>query len=484
MYDAKAFCQTNPTANQQALFLLCGDFILTGVLSLHVFVGSASVLAGYTRNMTIRFIALPGAVVCLCAILTACTQTLALPQTEAVAESKTYTIVYTVAISDSEDDTAEASIRVEQESRRLRELRFTVDPERYTDFAGDGDISESKGKLIWQPPRKGGTLTYTVRISQQRGSGAYDALKTENWALFRGGDVFPPATTRTTVGAKSVARLELDLPEGWSALTPYLTGDSDFSFPIDNPARRFDRPTGWILVGNIGVRRGLIGDTRVAIGSPVGEGVHRMDIMAFLNWTLPTVRSNFPALDPRLIIVSAGDPMWRGGLSGPGSLYIHADRPMISENGTSTMLHELVHVAMGVAGSTHEDWLVEGVAEYYSIKILRATGTLSHRRGTLALADLQKWGGPVDNLFVSQSSGPVTARATTLLAELDAWLIRESRGKRSLDDVVGQIIQSEQPYNYQSLCIAARQIARKPVPLLAPDVVPGAPDEPECMITR
>ncbi len=109
--------------------------------------------------------------------------------------------------------------------------------------------------------------------------------------------MFPPAATRTTVDANSVARLELDLPEGWSALTGYLSGDGEFSFPIDNPERRFDRPTGWILAGEIGVRRGLIADTRVAIGSPVGEGVHRMDIMAFLNWTLPTLRSVFPTLD-------------------------------------------------------------------------------------------------------------------------------------------------------------------------------------------
>ncbi len=146
---------------------------------------------------------------------------------------------------------------------------------------------------------------------------------------------------------------------------------------------------------------------------------------------------------------------------------------MISENGTSTMLHELVHVAMGVSGSTHDDWLVEGLAEYYSIKILRVTGTLKGRRSTLALADLQKWGEPVDNLFVRRSSGPVTARATTLLAELDAYLIEESCGRRSLDDVIGRMTESEQPYNYRSLCVAAKDIARRPVPLLSPDAVPG-----------
>jgi hypothetical protein len=419
-----------------------------------------------------------------CAVLAACAHTPVPSNPESVADNKNYSVVYSVTIRDVEGDIAQASIRVEQESRRLRELRFSIDPERQTDFTGDGIISENEGELIWQPPRKGGTLSYTVKISQQRNSGAYDALMTEQWALFRVGDMFPPAITRTTVGANSLARLDLDLPEGWSALTAYVSGDNDFSFPIDNPERRFDRPTGWVLAGNIGVRRGLIANTRVAIGSPVGQGVHRMDIMAYLNWTLPTLRSIFPTLDSRLVIVSAGDPMWRGGLSGPGSLYIHADRPMISENGTSTMLHELVHVAMGVSGSAHDDWLVEGLAEYYSIKILHVTGTLNKRRSTLALADLKKWGASVDNLFVRRSSGPITARATTLLADLDNYLIEESRGRRSLDDVIGRLIQSQQPYSYRALCAAAKDIARKPVPPLSPDVVPGAPAEAECMITR
>lgn len=434
--------------------------------------------------MNIRSIVSTCLTACACGMLSACAQKPLLPSTEDVAADKTYTIVYSVKIRNGNDDTAQASIRVEQESRRLRELRFEFDPQRYADFTGDGELSASDGQVIWQPPRKGGTLSYTVRLSHQKNGGAYDALLTEGWALFRGGDVFPPAATRTVVGANSAARLDLDLPKGWSALTAYISGDNDFSFPIDNPERRFDRPTGWILVGGIGVRRGFIGDTRVAIGSPVGEGVRKMDIMAYLNWTLPTLRSVFPSLDSRLVIVSAGDPMWRGGLSGPGSLYVHADRPMISENGTSTMLHELVHVAMGVSGSEHDDWLVEGLAEYYSTKILRVTGTLSERRSTLTLAELGEWGGPVDNLFVRRSSGPVTARAATLLAELDAYLLEASRGRRSLDDVVGRMIESELPYDYRSLCVAARHIARRPVPMLSPDAVPGAPAESECLVAQ
>ncbi len=430
--------------------------------------------------MTIGFIARSMPTILAWAALASCAQSPAFSEAAQAATTKPYSVIYTLAIGSGEDDSAEASIRIEQKSWRLRELRFSIDPDRHSGFEADGELSESDGKLTWQPPREGGTLSYTVKLSHQRRNGAFDALKTADWALFRAGDAFPPAAVRTVADASSVSRLELRLPDGWSALTPYLSGESKFSFPFENPERRFDRPTGWVLVGRIGVRRGLIADTRVAIGAPTGEGVRRMDIMAFLRWTLPTIRSVFPSLDSRLVVVSAGDPMWRGGLSGPGSLYLHADRPMISENGTSSMLHELVHVAMGVSGSEHDDWLVEGLAEYYSIKVLRVTETLSNRRLELTLADLEEWGDSVDNLFVRRSSGPVTARATTLLAELDAWLVAESNGGRSLDDVVRRIIDARQSYTYRSLCVAARQVAGTAVDSLHPDNVPGAPDEPDC----
>jgi hypothetical protein len=71
-----------------------------------------------------------------------------------------------------------------------------------------------------------------------------------------------------------------------------------------------------------------------------------------------------------------------------------------------------------------------------------------------------------------------------LLAELDAWLIEQSKGRRSLDDVVGQIIEAEQPYTYRALCVAARDVAGRFVDPLRPDAVPGAPEEPACMERR
>jgi len=398
-------------------------------------------------------------------------------------KERPYGVFYVLEI-EAGNDTASASIRVEQNVRRLRELSFNIDEDRLSNFSGDGEVTQDDGRLTWKPPREGGTLRYDAVIPQKRRSGKYDARMTDDWALFRIGDMFPPAATRTSRDAESVAELELTLPDDWSALTPYLSGDDKFSFPFDNPERRFDRPTGWVLLGSIGVRRGKIADTRVAIGSPTGENFHRMDVMAFLNWTLPGIREVFSTLDDRLVIVSAGDPMWRGGLSGPGSLYMHADRPLISENGTSTLLHELVHVAMGVSGSAHDDWIVEGLAEYYSIKILRTTNTLSERRMELALADLKEWGKDVDDLFVRRASGEVTAKATTVLAELDAYLRSQSSDAHSLDDVVALMIERGDAYSYPALCAATRDVLDAGVPLLAATALPGAPDVENCAAER
>jgi len=412
--------------------------------------------------------------------LGACAHSLSRTDENTQQDAERYEVVYRLMIEQGET-VATANIHIASDKRVLRELQFSIDPNRHSAFDGDGEISTDNGRLIWQPPRRGGTLSYQVSIPQRRQNGAFDARMTDEWALFRIGDVFPPIRTRTITGALSDARLELVLPDEWSALTSYLSGDSKFSFPFDNPDRNFDRPSGWVLIGDIGVRRGKIADTRVAIGSPVGENVHRMDLMAYLNWTLPELRRIFPTLDERLVIVSAGDPMWRGGLSGPNSLYIHADRPMISENGTSTLLHELVHVAMGVSGSEHDDWLVEGLAEYYSIKILRITETLSMRRRDLALQHLREWGEDVDNLFVKRSSGAITARAVTLLAELDAHLIEETNGRRSLDDVVVSMIENKQPYSYRSLCLATNELINAGSPVLMPQRVPGAPNESACL---
>ncbi len=406
-----------------------------------------------------------------------CTRAVAVPDASPAAADG-YDVTFAARLA-AGTDAVLARVTVGDGAAALRELKIRVHPERHSSFQADGELVVDGTQVTWRPPAAGGSLRYVARIDHRRDDNGYDARITDDWALFRGGDIFPPAATRTLKGAQSRSRLVLELPDGWSAVTPYREG-SDNVFAVSHPDRRFDRPTGWMLVGRLGVRRDTIADTRVAVAAPRGQGMRRMDILAMLRWNLPVIREAFPTMDSRLTVIGARDGMWRGGLSGPGSLYLHADRPLISENGTSTLLHEVVHVAMGVRGAGHDDWVVEGLAEFFAIEAMARSGTLGPERVKRTYASLRRWGDDVDDLFGASANGAVTARATVLMAALDAELARLSEGKLRLDDVVRAVVASDARYTYASLCARSRELVGKVPRALERERVPGAPAEAAC----
>jgi hypothetical protein len=317
-------------------------------------------------------------------------------------------------------------------------VRFRIDPERHRDFHGDGSVEVDGAVVTWQPPGRGGALHYTFRVDQLRDARSYDAHFAENWALFRGDDLVPPARVRFVGPAETRTRLRLRLPDGWTAAAPFERL-ADGRFDLDNPRRRFDRPNGWILIGRLGILRERVAGTRLAVAAPVGQRVQRLDLLALLRWTLPSLRKVVGELPPRLLVIGAGDPMWRGGLSGPASLFVHADRPLIERDGTSPVLHELVHASVGVSAGPGGDWVVEGLAELYSLELLVRSRTVSKARYRKALRGFAERGAGVEALDVHAAVGPVAARAASVLDALDAELRRGSEERLSLDDVVRRL---------------------------------------------
>ncbi|MOA19476.1 hypothetical protein D3C78_1398580 [compost metagenome] len=160
-----------------------------------------------------------------------------------------------------------------------------------------------------------------------------------------------------------------------------------------------------------------------------------MDILTLLTFIWPHAQAVFPREPAKLLIVGAGDPMWRGGLSAPNSLYMHRDRPLVSENGTSSLVHELVHVFSRISDTDRSDWITEGIAEYYAIELMRRAGGLSEDRYQKVREQLTRWSRKVTSLRGEQASGPVTARAVLLLQDLDAEIRQASGNRHSLDDV-------------------------------------------------
>jgi hypothetical protein len=360
---------------------------------------------------------------------------------------------------------------VRQAGPLLRELDMRAPAAMIGDVSGDGDISHDDDRLIWKLPRTGGRLRWFVRIDHQRNGGAFDAHIDTTWAIFRAEDIIPQAATRTQRGAISVTTLKFDLPAGWSSMTEYFGREN--SYAIDNPRRRFDRPAGWILLGDIGVRYETVADVRVNIAAPVGHGLRRMDILALLRWTLPDIVRLFPEFPQRLTVIGAADPMWRGGLSGPRSLFIHASRPLLSENATSTLLHELIHLAMRIRAEPGADWIVEGLAEFYSLEILARSDTISVQRRDATLKKLARWGQDSAQLCVASSSGAVTARAVTILAAIDSEIRKTSNNKNSLDDVTRALVTTQERITMQSFMAIAAEYTGSDSTSLRAENFPG-----------
>lgn len=356
-----------------------------------------------------------------------------------------------------------AVIELELKGEKLpSRVVLRADATRYRNFRSTQPLEVGPKEIVWRPQGKRSSLRYEFKVNHQRSSGSYDSYITRDWALFRGDKL--AARTRVTAARnlRSRTTLEFVLPKGWSAVTPYVsTGER--SFRIDDPERRFDEPAGWMLVGRIGVRSERIQHVNAVIAAPEGESARRQDALAFINWNLPKLLDVFPEFPKRVLIVSAGDPMWRGGLSGPGSIFLHSARPLISENRTSPLLHELVHVALGIRGDHESDWIVEGLAEFYSMQTLRRSGGIGQKRYEQAMDNQKKWAQRAPTLFAKSSTGPTTARAVLVFQQVDAEIRSLTGGAASLDDVARKLAADRGEISLAELQQIAQQVAGKPV---------------------
>ena len=347
-----------------------------------------------------------------------------------------YEVHYTITPVPA-SSTVHVELRLKQARALLRELSFAA-RKGIADIKADGQVIEHGDRITWYPPATGGTLAWEATVRNQRAQGQFDARLRADWGIFRREDSIPRARTRTLKGAVSRTSFEFSLPTGWSAMTEYSSVDTPIT--VERSERRFDQPTGWIAVGDLGVRRETIAGTRVAIVAPRGEDMRRMDMLALLNWTLPELAEILPDALPRLTVVGAGDPMWRGGLSAPASLFLHAGRPLISENATSALLHEVMHTTLGVRPRAGHDWIVEGLAEYYSIELLRRGKAITADRASTAMGRQHEWAEQAETLCADASTAATTALAVTIFAALDRELAAATDGEARLDDLLPGIV--------------------------------------------
>lgn len=386
----------------------------------------------------------------LIAFLAAC---IALP---CAADANRYEAAYTAALK---PDAGVIDIDLRLSGEKLpSKIVLTIDPRRHRDLTSTDPVQIEGATATWRPRGNFSRLRFAFVVNRERSGGGYDSYMTSEWAVFRGDKMIPRARVTGRRGLESSASLQFTAPKDWSVITPYAPV-AEHRYEFDEPDRRFDRPEGWMLAGKIGTRGEAIGGVQTIVAAPTGDKARRQDTLSFLNWNLPPLLKVFPDFPRRILIVQAGDPMWRGGLSGPASLFLHSDRPLISENRTSTLLHELVHVAMGVHADEESDWIVEGLAEYYSLETLKRSGGVSERRYAEALARLERWAKRAPTLFSDRSNGAVTARAVLTLKEVDAEVRAATKNKASLDDIARRLAHERGEVSLRRLQQIAQSVA-------------------------
>ncbi|WP_431080276.1 hypothetical protein [Pseudomonas thivervalensis] len=338
-----------------------------------------------------------------------------------------------------QSDQAEVRLTLARGSA-VRSLDFDLgDGSRYSDFKADGQWQLTPGteaRGVWRPAADKASLSYRVRISHARKNATFETRMTPTWALLRGDDLVPSAKLDQQDGVELVARLEVELPDGWKSIETPWPRIGKQRFRIDNPSRLFDRPTGWMLAGKLGSRRTRLGETEVTVASPRGQGMRRMDVLTLLTFVWPQVQALVPRHPAKLLIVGAGDPLWRGAQAGHDSIYLHSRPPLVSERGNSPLLRELVQSLARVNDQDRSDWISEGLTEYYAVELLRRAGGLSDERYQTLNDRLARDSKAVTSLRGEHISQAAVAKAVLLLQELDREIRLKTRNKRSLDDVL------------------------------------------------
>ncbi|MGY2398230.1 hypothetical protein [Pseudomonas sp. SDO5271_S396] len=338
----------------------------------------------------------------------------------------------------------QAEVRVSlSQGSAVRSLDFDLGHDgEYSDFKADGQWKVTGTRGLWQPGADKASLTYRVRLTQARKPGIYEARMTPAWALFRGEDLVPAARLDQQDGVELVARLVFELPPGWKSVETAWPRIGNKKFRIDNVSRLFDRPTGWMLAGNLGSRRVRLGETEVTVASPKGQAMRRMDVLTLLTFVWPQVEAAFPRHPAKLLVVGASDPMRRGAFSSRDSIYLNSRTPLISENGSSPLIREVVQAIGRFNDHDSSDWISEGLAEYYGIELVRRAGGITDERYVAIQARLTRDSKGVSSLRGEHVSGATVSRAVLLLQELDREIRVKTHNKRSLDDLAQAVMRA------------------------------------------
>lgn len=352
---------------------------------------------------------------------------------------ETFSITYTIEITPGDPERARVrwDLAGIDEIERVR-LRFDAD--RFSNFESSGTLERRRGEVLWWPEGPYADLSYVARVDHRRAAGkGYDSYAGNGWIVSRTADLFPRSAVRfrreIEPDPESRARLVLRLPKDWQAVT-VMPPDGPHRYVVESPHHRLDHPRGWLLLGHLRRTDTTIGSTAVTVATVPGVTIQPDAIVQLLRRALPLVDQLFDRPLPRLVIVVAPDPMWRGGLSGEASFYIHGDRPLRSPDRTSPYLHELFHVAAPFRPSADGHWVTEGLAEYYSLELQRRIGLVTAADYERALGLFARHGVWGQDFTRTTTPALRNNSAPLVMHALDRDIRAATSGEKGLDAAV------------------------------------------------
>ncbi|MFI5397281.1 MAG: hypothetical protein ACHQ9S_17210 [Candidatus Binatia bacterium] len=381
------------------------------------------------------------------------------------AEAKeTFSIDYIVTVSATNPHTAQ--VRWELTGiEEVKHLRLRFPSARFDSFHGTGKLRPVEGGLVWEPGGPYAHLTYRVKIDHIRGQRQrYDSYAGHDWIVTRARNLFPrididchPDTKGTP---KSRARLIFRLPRGWRSAAP-LPALGPGTYHLSEPGKILDRPRGWFALGKFNLDRQEIAQIMIELVRMPGSTLPPTELFHFLDRTLPTLKKLLLAGPETLLVVSAPDPMWHGGISGEHSFFMHTGRPLRTPDKTSPYLHELFHVLQPYKPAADADWIEEGLAEFYSLELQRRAGLIDAAAYARALGYFERFGLWNVDLTQQQDNAATNNSAPLVMHALDQRIQRATAGKKRLDDVVTELAQEGGEVNTTRFLHTVNQVSGK-----------------------
>ncbi|HEV7732934.1 MAG TPA: hypothetical protein VGR62_12255 [Candidatus Binatia bacterium] len=389
---------------------------------------------------------------------------LLLAATAHAADRPTFSVDYVVRIASG--DPGRAHIRWELAGiDEIARFRLVFRDGRAADVQGTGRLDWQGRTLEWTPGGPYAHLEYTITIDKHRPTGGprYDSHAEPTWVATRARHLFPQINVHFRPGAEAArarARLLFRLPKGWkSVATGELIGSH--AFVVEEPGKRLARPRGWFLLGDVDTTTRRIAGMEITVAAAPGSGLDVPRLFRFYEQTIPLLAPLLGSPPARLLVVSAPDPMWRGGISGEGSFYVNGRIAVRSRDRTSTYLHELIHVWQPFRPEGDGRWISEGLAEYYSLVIQRRAGMLSaagFARGIELFARHGRW--DID-LSRTHDAAALNNSAPLVLHWLDTEIARATDGAKSLDDAVRRLAADSRELTTASFLRAVNRTAGK-----------------------